>query len=287
MPAKLSDHPTYGKSNVRLTRVVRHPDRHELKELSVDVLLSGDFKQTYLTGDNSKVVATDSIKNTIYVLAKQHPIDSIENFGYDLMGHFLNTYPQVSRADVSVRQRAWHRMKTGPSAQPHPHAFIAGSDEVRTVSFHMPDGAFLCYSGLENLLVLKTTDSAFTGYIRDEYTTLPETSDRILATSVKAFWTHSDEGSKDTPWNQRFDQVRRTLLDTFANHKSLSVQQTLYAMGEAVLEACSDIRSIHIEMPNKHRIPFNFEPLGMKFENDVYVPTDEPFGMIEGTIVRE
>jgi urate oxidase len=284
MPAKLVHH-AYGKFDVRLTKVSRHPDRHELKELSVDVQLYGDdFAATYLTGDNSKVVATDSMKNTVYVLAKRHPIDSIDDFGAELVRHFVGTYAQVSSAEVWIKQRAWQRITT--NGKPHRHAFVAGGDELRTCSVGYVHGGVTHHAGLENLVVLKTTDSAFTGYVRDEYTTLPETLDRIFATSVKATWTY-EPGLPADGWNERFTAVRQAMLDVFADHKSLSVQQTLYAMGEAVLAGCPHVRLIRIEMPNQHRIPFNFEPLGLTFENDVYVPTEQPYGFIHAIITRE
>jgi urate oxidase len=283
MAAKLA-HDSYGKSKVRLTKVTRLPDRHELKELSVEVSLSGDFSATYLSGDNSKVVATDSMKNTVYVLAKKHPIDSIEAFADELVWHFVKTYPQVHHAHVGIEQRAWHRIDT--SGKAHPHAFVAGSNELRTCTVGNNAGELVHHAGIENLVVLKTTDSSFTGYVRDEYTTLPETTDRIFATSVKASWMYRDV-LKPGDWNQRFAEVRQVLLDVFADHKSLSVQQTLYAMGEAVLAACDYVDHMKITMPNQHRVPFNFAPFGLKFENDIFVPTDEPFGLISGTITRE
>jgi len=275
---------TYGKSRVRLTKVARHPDgRHDLKELSVEILLTGDFAQTYITGDNTGIVATDSMKNTVYVLAKRHPIDSIESFGAALAAHFVQTYPQVSGATVSLEQSLWHRIDH--DGGPHPHAFVAGGNELRTCAIvNVRNGATSYHAGIRDLLVLKTTNSAFKGYVRDAYTTLPETEDRIFATSVKADWDYV-EGSGD--WNERFDTMRSAMLDVFAEHRSYSVQQTLYEMGKAALARCPAAKRIRIEMPNQHRIPFNFAPFGLKFENDIFVPTDEPHGTIVGEIGRE
>jgi urate oxidase len=276
-------HNSYGKSHIRLTKVTRLPDRHEMKELLVNIQLMGDFADTYLTGDNSKIIATDSMKNTVYVLAKKHPIDSIENFADALVWHFVNTYPQVAHAMVEIEQTRWHRIER--DGRPHPHAFVAGGDERRTCSVGNNAGELVHHAGIKDLVVLKTTDSAFKGYVRDQFTTLPETNDRIFATSIRAQWFYAD-ALKPGDWNDKFDRVRSTLLDTFAGHRSLSVQQTLYAMGQAVLARCPQIDLINIEMPNQHRIPFNFAAFGLSNDNEIFVPTDEPFGMISGTISR-
>lgn len=275
---------TYGKSRVRLTKVTRHPDgRHDLNELSVEILLTGDFAQTYLSGDNTGIIATDSMKNTVYVLAKKHPIESIESFGATLANHFIDTYPQVRGATVSIQQRLWHRIDE--NGKPHPHAFVSGGNELRTCAVvNVRGGAVSYHAGIRDLLVLKTTNSAFKGYVRDQYTTLPETDDRIFATSVKADWDYADSSGD---WNDRFACVRTALLTRFAEHMSYSVQQTLYEMGKAALARCPAAKRIRIEMPNQHRIPFNFSPFGLKFEKDIFVPTDEPFGTIVGEIGRE
>src|SRR5690242_2171432 len=212
------------------------------------------------------------MKNTVYVLAKKHPIDSIESFAAALASHFVGTYRQVSGATVSIEQRAWQRLDD--NGKPHPHAFVAGGNEVRTCAVVNVRGTISYHAGIRDLLVLKTTNSAFKGFVRDQYTTLPETDDRIFATSVKADWDYADSSGD---WNDRFGSVRAALLDCFAQHMSLSVQQTLYEMGRAALARCPAATRIRIEMPNQHRIPFNFAPLGLKFENDIFVPTDEPY----------
>src|SRR4051794_9236456 len=271
---------TYGKSRVRLSKVTRHADgRHDLKELSVEILLTGDFAHTYLTGDNTGIIATDSMKNTVYVLAKQHPIDTIESFGAALANHFVETYKQVSGATVSIEQRLLHRIDH--KGKPHPHAFVAGGNELRTCAVVNVRGTVSYHAGIRDLLVLKTTNSAFKGYVRDQFTTLPETDDRIFATSVKADWDYSQTSGD---WNACFASVRGALLARFAEHMSYSVQQTLYEMGKAALARCSAAKRIRIEMPNQHRLPFNFAPLWLKFENDIFVPTDEPHGTIVGEI---
>lgn len=277
---------SYGKSNVRLTKVTRLADRHELTELNVNIKLMGDFERSYTHGDNSKVVATDSMKNTVYVLAKQHPVDSPEAFAEHLADHFVWTYPQVRGAGVKIEQSAWRRIEV--DGQLHPRAFESAGAEVRIASVQVArnDSAevTIVQGGLSKLLVLKTTDSAFTGFVRDQYTTLPETSDRILATEVSATWTYRDRAAD---FNRAFAAIRRALLETFAQHKSDAVQQTLYDMGAAALAAEPSISGIELHMPNKHRVPFNLKLFGAEFENDIFVTTSEPSGEISAVIERE
>jgi urate oxidase len=272
---------TYGKKDVRVTKIVRHADRHELVELSVDVELTGDFAATYLTGDNSNVVATDSMKNAVYVLALKHPLDSIEPFALALVRHFIDLYPQVATAAVHVRQNGWQRINL--HNRPHPHAFVAAGNELRTCRAAGSRQDSAVAAGLLNLMVLKTTDSAFANFVRDDYTTLKDATDRILATSIDARWHYAH---REVDYNASFTAVREALLETFAAHHSVSVQQTLYAMGEAAMARCAGLADIQITLPNKHRILVNLSPFGLENQNEVFVWTDEPYGNITGHITR-
>jgi urate oxidase len=137
-------------------------------------------------------------------------------------------------------------------------------------------------SGLTNLVVLKTADSAFSAFSRDEYTTLPETEDRILATSITASWIYR---SADVNFSTR-QQIRAALVDTFAAHVSRSVQHTLYAMGEAALASCADITAITLALPNRHHLLVDLEPFGLDNPHEIFVATEEPFGLIEATVRR-
>jgi urate oxidase len=279
-------HNSYGKSAIRLTKVTRHRDRHDLAELSVSITLLGDFARSYTHGDNSLVVATDSMKNTVYVLAKEHPVDSPESFALHLAEHFVSTYRQVRRAEITIEQSQWRRILV--KGRPHPTAFESGGDEYRraaaTVEKVKSKRTKQVQGGLGGLLVLKTTDSAFEGFVRDSYTTLPETSDRILATSVSASWTYK---SGKTDYNKASAAIRTAMLETFATHKSKAVQQTLLAMGEAALKAAPEVQGVYIHMPNKHRVPFNLKPFGLNFEKDIFVTTDEPSGDIRAYVERK
>jgi urate oxidase len=275
---------SYGKSRVRLTKVSRTSDRHEIADLSIDIKLQGDFAASYTTGDNRKVIATDSMKNTVYVLAKENSFASIEDFATLLSNHFVDTYPQVSCADITMEESKWRRIKTDD--KPHAHAFVSCGPEKRTCFLmrnrNLRDTVRM--GGLTDLQVLKTAGSEFTNFVTDRYRTLKDAKDRIFATTIEALWTYSPDA---TEFNGHFVDIRGALLQTFATHYSLAVQQTLLTMGEAALAACQKIDAITLKLPNQHRIPFNLQPFGLENNNEIFVTTDEPFGSISGTVTRK
>lgn len=280
-------HNSYGKSAVRLSKIVRRDGYQDLKELTVNIQLEGDFAGSYLDGDNSQIIATDSMKNIVYVLAAEHPLATLESFAQDVALHFLKTYSHVTEATVHLVEDLWMRIST--DGKPHPHAFVSAGNEKRVASAVADRETISLQSGIDNLLVAKTTDSQFWGFIRDQYTTLPEVQDRIMATSIEATWLYRAETKIETEkidFNKHYEVIRTIILDTFATQHSLAVQQTLYEMGESVLAAVADIDEISITMPNQHRIAFNLEPFGQKNQNEIFVPIDEPFGLISGTVKR-
>jgi urate oxidase len=281
----------YGKSRVRLVKVRRPAalrqaqgsgraeEPHEIVDLTIDVQLEGAFETVYVDGDNGPCVATDTMKNTIYALARQDPIEHAEAFAARLADHFM-AKPAVSRARISVVEDRWDRLPV--EGRPHPHAFVQpGAEQWTAVVTRDPQSARI-ESGLTHLVVLKTTDSAFSGFPRDEYTTLPETEDRILATSITAQWTYR-AGTTDFAARGR---IRRALVETFAAHESRSVQHTLYAMAEAALAACADVTEITLTLPNRHHLLVDLTPFGLDNPNEVFVATDQPFGLIEATVRR-
>ena len=271
----------YGKSGIRVVKLVRLPDRHDLKDLTVSIAFEGGFEVVHTAGDNSAVLPTDTMKNTVYALAKQHSLEHIEAFGLALGGHFLETNPQVSRVVVDVRERMWERVEIGKN--PAPSAFIGSRAEARTASVDYSRERVSMRSGLDDLLLLKSAQSGFSGFLRDRYTTLVETEDRILATALTASWLYRESGGNFT---RLWGEVRQALLDSFAAHDSRSVQHTLYAMGEAVLAQCAEVEEIRLTMPNKHHLPVDLSPFGLANENDVFVATEAPYGLIEATVTR-
>jgi urate oxidase len=274
----------YGKSRVRLVKL-RRPAAgardlpHEIVDLTIDIQLEGAFEPMYVNGDNAGCLPTDTMKNTVYVFARRDPIDDIETFGLRLADHFAGK-PLVSRVRVTATEHRWERLSVG--GRPHPHAFVQPGDEQWTATVTRDASRCDVTSGLTNLILLKTTDSAFAGFPRDELTTLPDSEDRMMATSVTASWSYRQGISG---FSAR-DRIRTALVETFAGHDSQSVQHTLYAMGEAALAACSDLVEITLTLPNRHHLLVDLKPFGLDNPNEVFVATDQPYGLIEATVRR-
>jgi urate oxidase len=269
----------YGKCRIRLVKVRRAADPHELVDLTLDVQLEGAFEKVYTEGDNSACLATDTMKNTVYAFARQDPIASPESFGLRLANHFVSAHP-VTRARISVVEHRWERLTA--DGHPHPHAFMQAGGERWTAVVEKDGDGERVTSGLENLVVLKTTDSAFAGFPRDRYTTLPETEDRIFATAVTASWKYH----RGTAEFGARTLIRRRLLDTFATHDSRSVQHTLHAMARAVLDACDEVEEVTLALPNRHHLLVDLAAFGLDNPNEVFVATDQPYGLIEATVRR-
>jgi urate oxidase len=278
MGAKLSGH-RYGKSRVRVVKILREGKRHTVVEINAQVLLEGDFESSYTSGDNSKVVATDTVKNTVHVLAKDHLTPEVERFAVHLAKHFTAKYPQVQRASVEISQRVWERIKN------HDHSFTAPGSPVPWVKVEDAKGTMeaTVESGVRDWLILKSTQSGFEGYPKCEFTTLPETNDRIFATAVTAGWKWAKEPKSYTEANHR---ILEAMAGPFLEKFSPSVQTTMYQMGEEALKACPEISEVSLQMPNKHCLLFNLKPFGMENPNVIFTATDEPHGQIEAVVRR-
>ena len=271
----------YGKNAINLSKVIRHADRHEIRQISVDIALQGDFETAHTAGDNSSILPTDTMKNTVYALAKDRFTGSIESFGLALADHFLENNRQVDEVSIRLTEYCWERLLV--EGAPHPHAFVNGGSEKHVAVIVRNWHTLVLSSGIDDLLILKTTDSGFEGYIKDRYTTLKETADRILSTSCDMLWSY--ERLPEDP-EAVYSAIRADLLQSFARHKSLSVQHTLYAMGESVLQHFPAVTTITLKMPNKHHILFNLQQFGLENNNEVFIATDEPYGFITGTVSR-
>ncbi len=273
----------YGKAETHVVRVFKRGAAHEIKDMNVSVALAGDFTDTHMTGDNSKVVPTDTQKNTVFAFAADD-IGEIEDFALRLARHFVDDFETVTCARVSIEEFAWSRLGE--------HAFERAGDARRvTTVFHTTDATSVV-SGIAGAVVLKTTDSEFHGYLKDRYTTLPETRDRIMATSLAARWRFSPtlslpQGGRGLEWRHSFEEATRQLKQTFAGHYSLSLQQTLYEMGKAVLMACDEIVEVRLSMPNKHHFVVDLKPFELENPNEVFYAADRPYGLIEGTVKRD
>ncbi|MCP2249309.1 factor-independent urate hydroxylase [Lentzea aerocolonigenes] len=268
----------YGKAENRLVTVSRNGSVHTIKDLTVSTSLRGDLADTHLTGDNAKVLATDTQKNTVYAFAKEAPVGEIEDFALRLGHHFVSSQEAISGARILIDEHSWDRIDG------HDHAFVQGSNEKRTTAVTIEGSQAWVVSGVRDLVVLKSTGSEFHGYPKDPYTTLKETNDRILATSVTARWRYA---GTDVDWAKSFAEIRSIMLKTFADKHSLSLQQTLYAMGEAVLNARSEVAEVRLSMPNKHHFLVDLSAFGLENDNEVFYAADRPYGLIEGSILRD
>ena len=277
-------HNQYGKAETRVVRIYRDSDPHELVDYNVSAALSGDLADTHLTGDNAKVLTTDAVKNTVNAFAKEHgeAARQPESFGLALARHFAGDVPQISRARVKVESYPWLRLDAG--GRPHPHAFVREGQYTRTATVTCADGRAWVVSGLRDLVVLKTTDSEFWGFYQDRYTTLRPTQDRVMATSVTAQWWHTED---DVDWVKAFAGARDALCDAFAASHSYALQQTLFEMGGALLDAVPSVAEVRLSLPNKHHFVVDLSPFGLENPNEVFHADDRPYGLIEGTVRRE
>jgi urate oxidase len=266
----------YGKAETRVVRLIREGDRHRLKDLNVTTALTGDLAATHLTGDNAKVLPTDSQKNTVYAFAGEHGIGEVEEFGLLLARHFVSSQPAISRARVSIEEYGWRRLG--------PHSFQRDGGETRTATVTVDGEGEWVVSGVTGLVLLNSTGSEFVGFVRDRYTTLPEARDRILATAVDARWRHAAAGAD---WAASYQGVRAALVAAFVQTYSRSLQQTLYAMGRRVLDERPEVVEVRLALPNRHHISVDLEPFGLSNAGEVFVATDRPYGLIEGTVTRD
>jgi urate oxidase len=265
-----------------MVAVDRAAENHAFSDLTVGVTLSGDLVDVHTTGDNANVVPTDTQKNTVFAFAKEAPVGEIEVFGLRLARHFVSGFESIQRARVHIESAAWRRIEVG--GEPHPHAFASAGSEVRTATVVCDAGGEWVVSGLQGLIVLKTAGSEFTGYIKDDYTTLKETRERILSTAVSARWRHT---GVDADWAASFAAARTQLLERFADTHSLSLQQTLYAMAAGVLGERPEIAEVRLSMPNRHHFVVDLSPFGLENDNEIFRVEDRPYGLIEASILRD
>jgi urate oxidase len=277
----------YGKAENRVVRIYRDTDRHEIRDLNVSTSLRGDFSEAHITGEQGDVLPTDTQKNTAFAFAKEKGITSPEQFGLTLSAHFLDTVPKANASRIGIEEYAWERIDVNGSG--HDHSFTRRGPDVRTAVVTTDDSTgerrAWVVSGVQDLVILKSTGSGFKGFLRDEYTTLQETDDRIMATSLTARWRYEHTDVDD--WNKTYDDIKRTLLEVFASTYSKALQQTLYKMGEAVLEARPEVAEIKFSAPNKHHFAVDLSPFGVENNNEVFIAADRPYGLIEASVVRE
>jgi len=272
----------YGKAECRLVRVTRDTSVHEIQDLNVTTQLRGDFAACHTDGDNSQVVATDTQKNTVYAFARDG-IATPEEFLTRVGRHFVDGFDWVSGGVFSAEVFAWERIAV--DGAPHDHSFARTGRETRTAEVTLDGDTTTVVSGLKDCTVLKSTGSEFHGFPRDRYTTLPETTDRILATSLTATWRYVDDLGLD--YDALYAGIRETLLSTFSTLHSYALQQTIFEMGKAVLERYDEVAEVSLSCPNKHHFLVDLEPFGLDNPGEVFVAADRPYGLIQATVLRE
>ncbi|GHH79405.1 uricase [Streptomyces sulfonofaciens] len=314
----------YGKAETRVVRITRDGETHHIKDLNVSVALSGAMEDAHYRGSNAHVLPTDTAKNTVFAFAKEHGVESAEQFAIHLARHFVTSQEAIHRARIRVEEYGWDRIEIARPAEggpgtdgtadgrtgtadgptgtadgqagaagadgtaPAPHSFVRGGRETRTTQVTFDGDTWEVVSGLRDLVVMNSTDSEFHGYAKDRYTTLAETYDRILATRVTGCWRFGWHGGEQPApaWDESYQETRRHLLGAFAQTYSLSLQQTLYRMGERIIDHRPEIDEVRFSLPNRHHFLVDLEPFGLGNDNEVYFAADRPFGLIEGTVLR-
>ena len=271
----------YGEIRVRLMKVTRQPDRHDLKEIAVDIQFEGGFEPAYKEGDNADVLAAGAIKNTVCALAGQSAAETVEDFGLRLSDYFLAHNPKVSAVRVDLSEHPWERLQAG--GRPHRFAFMRPGAERHTAHIRATRDALKVESGIADLLVIKTAGPSFEGFKNDEFAGRPEPSGRLFETAIAARWNFT---SRDISYGPAWHGIRQMILDTFTEHASKSVQHALYAIGEAVLDQCEEVDEIRISMPDKYCLPINASRSGVPESNEIFLPVDEPQGLIEATLKK-
>jgi urate oxidase len=272
----------YGKAETRVVRIYRDTARHQIRDVNVSTALRGDFADAHITGDQAKVLPTDTQKNTCFAFAKQKGIGEIEDFGLALGRHFVDDIDTVTGAHIEIEEYGWDRIAVDGAE--HDHSWVRRGGEIRTTAVDVAADATTVVSGLRDLTVLKSTGSEFFGFLKDEFTTLAETNDRVLATSLVATWRYA---ALDVAWGEAYADVRRILLERFATVHSYALQQTLWEMGKAVLETHHQIAEISLSAPNTHHFAVDLAPFGLTNDNEVFHAADRPYGLIECTVTRD
>ena len=276
----------YGKAENRLVRVYRDTPRHEIRDLNVSSSLRGDFSDAHISGDQAAILPTDTQKNTVFAFAKEKGVRSIEEFALTLGDHFIGQTPKATGARIEIEEYFWDRISV--DGAPHDHSFVRNGGETRTtvvtVEGRGADRKAWAVSGLKDLTLAKTTGSEFWGFLKDEYTTLQETTDRILATSLVARWRYD---TLDVDFDKSYQQIRALMLKRFAEVHSYALQQTLYAMGESVLQEYPEVAEIRFKAPNKHHFLVDLSPFGDENPGEVFWAADRPYGLIEAAVQRD
>ena len=272
----------YGKAENRVVRIVRDTARHEIHDLNVTTAMRGPFQPAYLVGDQSNVLPTDTQKNTAFAFAKSVGIESIEAYGLALARHFVNDVEPIEGARIEIEEFAWERAVV--EGVEHDHTWVRRGQETRTAAITVDATGEYVIGGFKDLIILKSTGSEFAGFLNDQYTTLQETHDRVMATSLTVKWRFT---STDVDWNAAYPRIKEIMVREFANLQSLALQQTLWHMGKAVLDEFPDVAEMRLVAPNKHHFVYDLAPFGLENAGEVFIAADRPYGLIEAQVLRD
>ena len=272
----------YGKAENRVVRIYRDAPRHEIRDLTVSTALRGPFGDAHITGDNTLLLTTDAQKNTAFAFAKLHGVGAIEDYALTLARHFVTDVDPVEGARIEVEEHAWERVSIDGTE--HDHTWTRRGPEIRTAAITVDGSGEHVVAGIKDLVILKSTGSEFHDFLTEQYTTLPETTDRVMATSLVARWRFD---TTDVDWDATYALVKSIIVREFATLQSLSLQQTLWAMGSAVLEEVPSIVEIRLSAPNKHHFTVDLAPFGLENPGEVFIAADRPYGLIQATVTRD
>jgi urate oxidase len=272
----------YGKAESRVVRIIRDSPRHEIRDLNVTTAMRGPFDPAYLTGDQSNVLPTDTQKNTAFAFAKSKGVETIEGYGLELARHFVNDVEPIEGARIEIEEYAWERAVV--DGVEHDHTWLRRGPEIRTAAITVDATGEYVIGGVKDLVLLKSTGSEFAGFLKDEYTTLPETHDRVMATSLVAKWRFA---STEVDWDVVYPRVKAIMVKEFATLQSLALQQTLWHMGRAVIEAIPEIVEVRLTAPNKHHFVVDLSPFGLENPGEVFIAADRPYGLIEAQVIQD
>lgn len=284
-PIVLTDH-RYGKAENRVVRFWKQHARHEIRDVNVSTALRGDFEAAYTEGDQRHVLPTDTQKHTAFLFSKEPGLDTVEDYAIALGKHFVDTVDPVTSARIDVDSHGWQRVSI--DGREHDHTWVRSGPEVRTAAVTVAgtgaEQRTWVLGGIKDLVLLKSTGSEFADFLVDEYTTLAPTKDRVLATSLVVQWRFAETTGID--WDKTYDGIRATLLELFADTYSKALQQTLYAMGTAVLERFPVLAEIRLSAPNKHHFDYDLARFGVENNGEVFWAADRPYGSIHATLQR-
>lgn len=272
----------YGKAENRVVRIVRDTARHEIHDLNVTTAMRGPFGPAYLVGDQTNVLPTDTQKNTAFAYAKSVGIESIEKYGLALARHFVGDVEPIVGARIEIEEFAWTRAVI--DGVEHDHTWTRSGTETRTAAITVDASGEYVIGGFKDLVILKSTGSEFAGFLADEYTTLAETHDRVMATSLVAKWRFA---SVDVDWNATYSKVKQIMIREFATLQSLALQQTLWHMGRTVVDEVPEIVEVRLSAPNKHHFVVDLSPFGLENPGEVFIASDRPYGLIEAQVLDD